>query len=48
MTAKKKDETKTTDELQNDGKRELEDRIADLEERLTNVIQRNHLLETDR
>lgn len=48
MTAKKETKTKTTDDIQNGGKKTIEERVADLEEKLENVIRRNHLLEVDR
>lgn len=52
MTAKKKDEgdgeEKTTDEIQNGGKQEIEDRLTDLEERINLIVRCNCLRETER
>jgi hypothetical protein len=48
MTATKKTEEKSTDEIQNGGKKTIEERVSDLEAKLENVIRRNHLLEVDR
>jgi len=47
MMKKKKPEP-STDDLQNGGKKTLEERVEVLEEKLENVIRRNHLLEEDR
>lgn len=48
MTAKKKAETRSPDDLQNGVKKELEDRLTDLEERVNLIVRCNCLRESER
>lgn len=48
MTAKKEKKEPSTDDLQNGGKKELDDRITDLEERVNLIVRCNCLRESER
>jgi len=48
MTAKKEKKVQSTDDIQNGGKKELEDRVTDLEERVNLIVRCNCLRELER